>query len=189
MFANVERKLKIYAKINFICGILLALVCFIFGIGMDDEWIVAGIVGACCVMLGTIIIGWFIYAFAELLENVKDVNRTLKLAYADKLSEETIKDRKIEQERKAQEEKQRQQEHERRQTEEERKKAEKIAKQARIDRYWENHQEERAALLAKRTEAENKLKEMGKLAGKQRTALEDLIYAIDEELSKDREDG
>lgn len=189
MFANVERKLKTYAKINFICGIVLAVICVIVGINMEDEWLVAGIVAACCVVLGTIIIGWFIYAFAELLENAKDVNRTLKLAYADKLSEETIKDKKIAQERKAQEEKQRQQEQERQQAEEERKKAEEIAKQARIDRYWEKHQEERAALLAKRTEAENKLKEMGKLAGKQRTALEDLIYAIDEELSKDREDG
>ena len=179
--------MKTFAKINFICDIVLAVICFGVAIGMDD-WFIAGILGGCCAALAAIIVGWFIYAFAELLENTKEINHSLKLAYADKLSEEMMKEKKLEQERKEQAEKRRKQEQERQWAEAERIKTEKLAKLERINNYWKNHPEEQAALLAKQTEARNKLKEMGKLAGKQRAALEDVIRAIDEELTKDRND-
>ena len=61
------------------------------------------------------------------------------------------------------------------------------AKQARIAAYWAKHPEEERALREKRFAAESKLKDIGGLAVEQRKTLQDLISAIDDELTRDRE--
>ena len=59
-------------------------------------------------------------------------------------------------------------------------------KEQRHKAYWEEHTEERAALIAKKKEAEKALKSVGSLAGKEREQLQKLISSIDEELNKER---
>ena len=59
-------------------------------------------------------------------------------------------------------------------------------KEQRHKAYWEEHTEERAALIAKKREAEKALKSVGSLAGKEREQLQKLISSIDEELNKER---
>ena len=60
------------------------------------------------------------------------------------------------------------------------------AREKRFDDYWEAHAEEKAALLAKRAEAQNALKSIGSLATEERAKLQNIIAAIDAELTKDR---
>ena len=64
-----------------------------------------------------------------------------------------------------------------------------VAKQARIAAYWDKHPEELKALTEKRAEAEKRLGELTAsiFAVEQRKALENVISAINEEISKDRE--
>ena len=61
------------------------------------------------------------------------------------------------------------------------------AKQDRIAVYWAKHPGEERALREKRSAAESKLKDIGGLAIEQRKTLQNLISAIDNELTRDRE--
>ena len=56
----------------------------------------------------------------------------------------------------------------------------------RIDTYWNEHKEEKDALCAKKKEAEEKLGKISTLAPEERKAIQNLIQAIDEELTKNR---
>ena len=173
-FANIEGKLKLLAKINLACGFLLLVACIFLGV--HEKALLAGLgVGAIWLL-----VAWFssltLYAFAEILESVKETNKTLKLGLAQDVRQE---EKSMEEARMAAAK-----------AEQERREAERArmdAKKASYDAYWRAHAVERKALEAKKADAERKLKEMGGLATEQRKALQDLIRAIDQELTRDRE--
>lgn len=56
----------------------------------------------------------------------------------------------------------------------------------RNEQYWNEHKEEKEALCAKKKEAEEKLGKISTLAPEERKAIQNLIQAIDEELTKNR---
>lgn len=188
MFTNIEKKLKTLAQINFVCGIILAIVCPILGneIAIEVGAALGFMIGLAWLFVGGIS-SWFIYGFAELLENTKEMNRILKIGYAEDISKDAEQKQEAERRLAEEEEVLRQRNAEAQRIAEQQLKEAEAAKQARIVAYWEKHPDEQKALLEKRIDAENRLKEMGRLAGKQRKALQDLIQAIDEELMKDRE--
>ena len=62
MFTDIEKKLKGVAIVNLIFGIVIALACLVI---MEED----GILIASAAVLTSLISSWFIYAFAELLEN------------------------------------------------------------------------------------------------------------------------
>ena len=178
-FTNIEGKLKTLAKVNLICAYILAVACVIGGLAIGGVFFIVGIgAGAIWLLIGYIG-SWSIYAFAEILESVKETNRTLKIGLKqDVMAEET---------REA-EEKHAREEAERK-AEEQRGEAERRAAQernARVDAYWAAHTEEKQALLAKKAEAEQALAKMGGFSGEQKQKLQSLISSIDAELTKDR---
>lgn len=187
MFSDIESKLKVLAKVNFVCGIIIAIAFFVVGATLSTEASFLGFAVGVVYIIAQLILSWFIYAFAELLESTKETNRILKLGYADDITKEREKEEEIERVRIAQEEWERQKKAEAKRKEEEQKQAAEAARQARIVAYWDSHPEEKKALAEKRIAAEKKLNELGGLAVEQRKALEDLIRAIDEEFEKDRE--
>ena len=63
--------------------------------------------------------------------------------------------------------------------------AERVRKE-RYTAYWEAHREDWDALIQKKAEAEEKLKELSPLAREERKTIQDLIRAIEDELSRDR---
>ena len=176
MFNNVEEKLKGFAKFNFVAVILFAALGFfalMSGLKYANEResllylmtfaiIIYSLFAAC----------WFMYAFAEITESVKETNKALQLTFERNISVAEEKHKKeaeaaAEAARRASEEK-------------------KAARKKRFDDYWEAHAEEKAALLAKRAEAQNALNSIGSLATEERTKLQNIINAIDAELTKDR---
>lgn len=181
VFSNVEKKLKLIAKINFVCGIICVVLFAILGILGDGlAGLLVGLLAGALFLLSVAIIAWFVYAFAELVENTKEIKRILKISYAATLTEaERQTQAALDEQRRQQEAEEALREMERREKE--------AARAARIDAYWSEHQEERDALLEKRAAAEEKLVETGFLAGKQRETLQNLIQSIDEEFEKDRE--
>lgn len=177
MFSNVEKSLKTVAMINLVCGIIVAVVAFL-GSAMiaEGKLIMVGLTVGGVQFINSLVSSLILYAFAELLANAKDMNRTLKIGYAGDLEQEGKKEAEVERVRAAQAEWERQQ----------REEAEN-AKWVRIMAYWDKHPEEKKALAEKRAAAEQKLKETRGLTADQRKALEDVIRAIDEEFEKDRE--
>ena len=178
-FSNIEGKLKGLAKVNLVCAYLLAIICIVFGIFVGEIAIILGICGGVIWLLIGYISSWGIYAFAEILESVKETNRTLRLGLKqDVLAEEN---------REAQEKKARADAE--RMAQREREEAKRMAEQAkyeRINSYWTNHAEEHKALLMKKQEAEKALAAAGNMAGAQKQQLQTLIASIDDELTKDR---
>ena len=177
MFEKVENKLKVFAGVNFACSIIIAIfmlfvVLFEISDGADGLGVLLLVLGcglAVYALLGTC---WFIYAFAEILECTKKTSETLALAFAQNVADEQ---KKAEEARIAQE-RQRQQE---------------LALAAEKQRernkqYWNEHKEEKEALCAKKKEAEEKLGKISTLAPEERKAIQNLIQAIDEELTKNR---
>ncbi|MCD8191326.1 MAG: hypothetical protein LUD55_00795 [Oscillospiraceae bacterium] len=182
MFTNVEKKLKVLAVV-IVCFGAISIISFII---FSYSYLMGFLIGIVCLLI-SIIEAWVIYAFAELLETAKETARVLKIGFSDNIEKDLTRAKQLRQQQAEQEEKARQEEAEAQRKAKERQKAEELAKQARIDAYWVHHAEEKDALLKKRSEASSKLNEMSGLAGKQRSALEDLIRAIDDELTKDRE--
>lgn len=195
MFKNIENKLKVLAIVNFGCGIFLTICCLCWGV---EKYSQIGLGVGLIVLLTATIQAWFIYAFAELLEQTKEISNTLKIGHAKDLTDFEAKRK--EDERQEKEKAERQKEEMCRIEEEKKQKAEKLrqaeeAKRhqaeeeriAKIAAYWEKHPEEYKALIEKRINAETQLKKVSGLAAPQRKQLQDLIQAIDEELKKDRE--
>ena len=206
MFENVEKKLKTYATANFVCVIVFAIFLFLAGVSSDDLGYALRHMNGLGFLLVFLLLSsyalivyallascWFIQAFAEITESVKKItdstkqtNEILQTAFAENISEEKKKTHKLllaeaEAARIAAEKK----------AEAERVLAAKQRaifeeKQQRYKAYWAEHADERAALLAKRREAEDALKSVGSLAGKEREQLQKLIGSIDEELNKER---
>ena len=77
MFTNIEKKLKGIAVAELICGIVIAIASLTV---MED-----GLPVAPAVLLVSLISPWFIYAFAELLENTKKICRTLEIVFAENI--------------------------------------------------------------------------------------------------------
>lgn len=190
MFENVEKKLKVYAGVNFICVIVAAVLLWA---PLQDDLEGMNAIGVLLMLLayGLILYAllagcWFIQAFAEITESVKRTNEILQTAFAEPLAKEEERLRKMaEAEEAAKQAKQERQAEEQRIREEEQQ-AREAEETQRREAYWAEHPEERTALLAKRREAEAALKAMGSLAGGEREQLQKLIAAIDEELNKER---
>ena len=87
MFTDIEKKLKGVAIVNFICGIVIALACLII---MEE----AGILIAPAALLTSLISSWFIYAFAELLENTKRISHALQVVFAEDISKDLERQKK-----------------------------------------------------------------------------------------------
>ena len=208
MFENVEKKLKTYATVNFVGVIIVALLLLFTG-AVEFRHASGGAVLVLFLVYALIVYCllascWFIQAFAEITESVKQIanstkqtNEILQTAFAGNISEEKKKAHKlllaeaeaarIAAEKKAEAERiaaEKKAEAERILAEEKRALAEEKARRHKA--YWAEHTEERSALLAKRREAEEALKTVGSLAGKERDQLQKLISGIDEELNKER---
>ena len=104
MFTNVEEKLKSLAKINCACGMVLAILGPLFIIGIEDDWIIPGLLAAVLIVLIALVQSWFIYAFAELLETTKRTTYILQIAHKEDIAVETERQKQTELERVAQEE-------------------------------------------------------------------------------------
>lgn len=177
MFDDIEKKLKALAKINLYCGFILAAISFcwlIVSVGEETtglDLLLATLIALIWVLVG-FITSWPIYAFAEMVEGIKETNKTLKYIFQDDIRKyQGIEHKQEEQKQKA---------------EQERQEAERLAKKRKEDRianYWVEHSEEKKALLAKRSKAEAMLKQV---SGQERDTLQELIQSIDYELTKDR---
>ncbi len=89
MFTDIEKKLKGVAIVNLICGIVIAVACLVI---MEED----GILIASAVVLTSLISSWFIYAFAELLENTKRINHALQVVFAEDISKDLERQKQLE---------------------------------------------------------------------------------------------
>lgn len=79
MFGNVESKLKKLAKVICVCGIVLSLFILCICSVLDSvNGFFIGILCGLVLFASALIAAWFIYAFAELLEETKKINSTLQ---------------------------------------------------------------------------------------------------------------
>lgn len=91
MFTNVEKKLKGIAVIEFICGIVIAACLPVMEEGLPVPP---------AVLLISLISPWFIYAFAELLENTKKIRHTMEIVFAEDISKAADRKRQLEEAKK-----------------------------------------------------------------------------------------
>lgn len=195
MFTNIEGKLKGLAEVNFACGILGGVAWVII---LWPMTILSITVGLTCLLIG-LFSSWLIYAFAELLESIKEINKTLKQTNQTQKFEHAQNDiaknpqteqLKTEAQPKAAAQKvqaKRVQVLQQAPIPQKEKTPEEIAKWARVGAYWEKHPEEQKALAQKRISAAEKLED-SEISEAQRKELEDLIRSIDEELFRDRDE-
>lgn len=194
MFENTSESLKKVGNLTFLLGCivaaLLAVLSLLAGTGVA---IIEGIVLIAVVLLSTYVSALCTYALAEIAESeketcaaIKKINATLELVLRNdverataEVEQEEIRKRRIEEamQRKAEEEVRKQQEM---------KEAAERLKKERYTAYWEDHKEDWDALIQKKEEAESKLKELSPLAREERKTIQDLIRAIEDELSRDR---
>lgn len=184
MFENVEKKLKTLAKVNLYCGFIMAGI-FVIWVFWDSENVAIGwkllfavLFAVLWVLIG-FITSWPIYAFAEMVEGIKETNKTLRYIFQDDIRKFQGIERDQERERQWAE----------RQRQQEREEAARLARQAKkqkedkIAAYWAEHSEEKKALLDKKAKAEALLKQV---SGKERDTIQELIKSIDDELTRDR---
>ena len=183
MFNHVEEKLKTFAVVNFVCVIIITVFFFFAFIleFLDEGFLIAvlSLITYCAVVYCLLASCWFMHAFAEITESVKETNKALQLTFERNIS---VAEEKHKKEAEAAAEAARRASAEKNAAEA----AEKVARRKRFDDYWEAHAEEKAALLAKRAEAQNALNSISSLATEERTKLQNIINAIDAELTKDR---
>lgn len=183
MFDNVEKKLKTYAMVSFVCVILIAVIFFFAFIleFLDNGFLTAALSLIVYVSVVYCLLAscWFMHAFAEITESVKATNKALQLTFERNIADAEENHRKEAEERAAAAK-----------AEEEKLEAEiaaaEAARKKRFDDYWESHQEEAKALIAKKEEATTALNSLSGLAAEERAKLQKIIDAIDEELTKDR---
>lgn len=89
MFTDIEKKLKGVAIVNLIFGIVIALACLVI---MEED----GILIASAAVLTSLISSWFIYAFAELLENTKRISHALQVVFAEDISKDLERQKQLE---------------------------------------------------------------------------------------------
>lgn len=166
IFSNIEDKLKTFAKFNFVCAIILAIICLAWGI--------MGLVVGCAELLVGLFSSWFIYGFAELLKNVKEINGAPKKSYTSDISQKATQEIYAER-RKA-----------KRQVEE-MLKAKELTEQINVSAFWHNHPVEMMSLLESQADAKEKLAKATGLTDTEKKELQNLIHTIDEELFTDYE--
>ena len=88
-----RKKLKGVAIVNLIFGIVIALACLVI---MEE----AGILIAPAALLTSLISSWFIYAFAELLENTKRISHALQVVFAEDISKDLERQKQLEKQKK-----------------------------------------------------------------------------------------
>lgn len=98
MFTNVEGKLKSWAKICCICGVIAAIGVMLFAMAVDEDLMIPAIAVACFVILISFIQACFIYAFAELIENTKEIRHILQITNKEIIAEDIERRKQIEQE-------------------------------------------------------------------------------------------
>lgn len=92
LFKDVERSLKTLAKVNLVCGVILALTFLLWGATTEAGFFVfVGIALGGISLIASLIVSWFIYAFAELVESAKETSYTLKLGFAEDVAKEKKK--------------------------------------------------------------------------------------------------
>ncbi len=183
MFNNVEEKLKGYAKFNFVAVIIFAAVgFFVLMSGLkyaNERETLLYVMTFAIIIYSLLAVCWFMYAFAEITESVKETNKALQLTFERNIADAEEKHRK-DAEAKAEKAK----------AEADKAAAEAAAAEAarkkRFDDYWDSHQDEAKALIAKKEEATTALNSISGLATEERAKLQNIIDAIDEELTKDR---
>ena len=89
MFTDIEKKLKGVAIVNLMFGIVIALACLVI---MEED----GILIASAAVLTSLISSWFIYAFAELLENTKRISHALQVVFAEDISKDLERQKQLE---------------------------------------------------------------------------------------------
>ena len=72
VFANVGEKLKSWAKINFVLGVVLGVVIAIATIAIDEEFFLVGIGAGVMEILVAWAFSLVLYAFGELVANSKE---------------------------------------------------------------------------------------------------------------------
>lgn len=164
MFNNIEEKLKSFAVVNVLCGVLGAI-AYLSNFIHSKMLPIHFIWGLIILLIGYFS-SLFIYAFAEFLENVKQINATLHIHFEPEISKGENAD----------------------QMKTTTQVPKKDTKEARITAYWAKHPEEHQLLLEQRAEAENELRNIGgAFSGAQRAVLQGIIQSINEELNKDRD--
>lgn len=181
VFSNVEKKLKLIAKVNFVCGIICVGLFALLGILSDGfVGLLKGLLIGALFLLSVTIIAWFYYAFAELVENVKAINGSLKTNYTaaqTKLVQPKSTPVYTSVSANAQKKKV-----EEAQTPNRTGNEEKTVSNVKNDVYWKEHSEEKAALLKKREDVAEKLSELDKLTAEQVDTLVNLMEEINETL-------
>lgn len=178
MFRNVEKKIKSYAEglalTSLLSTILLSLLLFIAGINVaiksGDEQIAETvifliIVAFLFIFLPTLILAWFIYAFADMLENMQEVNHTLKIAFAKELKQEEEAQQKAQMEAEA---------------EKARMQAEEEARAEKRKAYWDKYPDDYTNLLTKQETAKKLLRK--NLPPADRLTVKTALTAIQNEL-------
>jgi hypothetical protein len=174
MFDNIGGKIKGFAKFNIVLGGIVAIVGTISAVTIPygaGGWLF--VVGIAC-LISSIFGSWFIYGFGELIESTQETNRLLRSGLAEGITKELEKRR----------------EHEAalakeaRELREQNQRAEQ-AKKARIATYWQEHEQERQQLMDKKSKAETALA-AGGISAPQEQELQELISAIDFELTRER---
>ncbi len=107
MFRNLDKKLKVLAKVNFVLGCieaiaLLIVLCYsnrhIFWVRSEYLgeslgnlfWdLLLGIAGGALIILFAWIGSWFIYGFGELIESTQETNRLLSTHFSKETTQET----------------------------------------------------------------------------------------------------
>lgn len=176
MFENIGGKLKGFAKFLFVLGFIegIAALWFMVTEVQYIENVMTGLLAGTVLILLNWVISWILYGFGELIESTQETNRLLRTGFSEDIAQEEEKRR----EEVAADEKAKRELAEQLERQE-------AAKQARITAYWQEHAEERQALLEKRAKAANAL-EAGGISTAQQQELLDLISAIDLELKKER---
>lgn len=209
MFENVGSKIKVMSKIFFWLTVVLAVI-LLFTLGFTKEYYYYSyssgyytetnwpIIGASIgIVFDGYLISLLIYAAGEALEKLTEIEKYSKSTYVSVKNglRESIKETEAieaqeEELRKKAEEEAEKAEAERlaseKKAEEERLEAEKKAQAERNAQYWEEHAQEKEALLNKKSQAMTKIASLGIGTAKEKKQLQDLIDAIDIELNKDR---
>lgn len=198
MSKNVEHMLRNLGRVTVAIGIIdvFLLFCYFMFLFSEIENIsilFIGILAVAIVVFMTVLGACLIYALAQIVEDTKkmrsasvELNNTISLVFRKERQMGVEENQRHIEEQKRQQEEVERIKAEEEQKQKEREEVEKRAKQERFVAYWKEHEEDRQSLLAKKTEAEKKLKQIGPLAQEERKTIQGLIRAIEEELSKDR---
>lgn len=117
---------------------------------------------------------------------MQDMKQTLTLGLNKNIRETVEEQEKVAAETRQKEREEREKQWKKEQERRERERTAEQSRKQRIEEYWAAHSEEKQALVAKKAEAEMKLKQLGALAGEEKKTIQEIIRKIDFELTRDR---